>query len=94
MTYSVGLNNAVRTLQNSPFYPISVSDSNLNPPPNFGGLILEILIVFMWLKFLPFLKSNKNIYFSKVSLFTGNAFNHRIIKNPVRFQSGSQCIVF
>jgi hypothetical protein len=24
------------------FSPISASDSNFNPPPNFGGLILEI----------------------------------------------------
>jgi len=26
-----------------------LSFSNLNPPPNFGGLILEILNVFLWL---------------------------------------------
>jgi len=30
------------------------------------SLILKILNVFMWLKFLPALNSNKNIHFSKV----------------------------
>ena len=42
------------------FPPISASDSNFNPPPNFGGLILEILTVFLWLKFSSSLILTKN----------------------------------
>jgi hypothetical protein len=34
------------------------SDSNFNPPPNFGGLILKILNVFLRLKLSPFLVLN------------------------------------
>ena len=33
--------------------------SNFNPPPNFGGVILEILNVFLWLKLSPFLNLDK-----------------------------------
>jgi hypothetical protein len=36
-------------LQNIPFCSISLSDSNFNPPPIFGGLILKIPNVFLWL---------------------------------------------
>ncbi|RZB35578.1 MAG: hypothetical protein SRB2_03034 [Desulfobacteraceae bacterium Eth-SRB2] len=42
--------------------------SNFNPPPNFGGLILKILNVFVWLKISPSLALNKIEHFSKVSL--------------------------
>jgi len=51
--------NEMRPLKKAPFCPIPVpapwnaqtiplvSGSNFNPPPNFGGLILEILNVFL-----------------------------------------------
>jgi len=57
----------MRPLKNAPFCPIPASGSNFNPPPNFGGLILKILNVFLWLKFSPFLVLNKIERFSKVS---------------------------
>jgi hypothetical protein len=59
--------------------PISALGSNFNPPPNFGGLILEILHVCLpalwnakhippgWLKFSPAFTLNKIEHFSKVS---------------------------
>jgi len=53
----------VSQFQNAPFCPISASGSNFNPPPNFGGLILKILQVFLWLKFSPSLTLDKIEHF-------------------------------
>ena len=48
----------MRPLQNTPFAQF-LRQSQI--------VILEILNVFMWLKFSPFLNLNKNEHFSKVS---------------------------
>jgi|GEM_PF-2764953 len=76
--------HAGRPLQNAPFCPIPASDSNFNPPPNFGGLILKILSVFLWLKFSPSLVLNKIEHFSKVSP-GGKIFELEIKKRPLNW---------
>ncbi len=54
----------VRPLQNTPF---CLRQRTLADQAQI--LILEILYVFLWLKFSPSLNLNKNEHFSKVSMF-------------------------
>jgi len=70
----------LRPLQNVPFRPFSASGSNFNPPPNFGGLILKILHVFLWLKFSPSLNLNEIEHFSKVSSYYKRNRNYNTSK--------------